>query len=158
MLGARRDEREARSSVGARDSCVKNPIEMETIVVVTVPVLYLQLLVLLASVHGTGGEALTPAMFIFGDSLIDNGNNNFLPTIAKANYAPYGIDLGSPTGRFCNGLTAVDYGGNSLHYLDDNNNIRVDFKDIDTFNPPSTLLLKSYVCTFMSFFPSPYLV
>ncbi|KAJ8637124.1 hypothetical protein MRB53_011391 [Persea americana] len=115
MLGARRDEREARSSVGARDSCVKKPIEMEA-VVVTAPALflYLQLLVLLASVHGTGGEALTPAMFIFGDSLIDNGNNNFLPSIAKANYAPYGIDLGSPTGRFCNGLTVVDYGAELL--------------------------------------------
>lgn len=152
MLGARRDEREARSSVGARDSCVKKPIEMEA-VVVTAPALflYLQLLVLLASVHGTGGEALTPAMFIFGDSLIDNGNNNFLPSIAKANYAPYGIDLGSPTGRFCNGLTVVDYGGNAPHYLDDDNNIIVDFKDIDTINPPSPLLLKSYVCTSISF-------
>lgn len=115
MLGARTDEREAQSSVEARDSCVKKPIEMETTVVVTAPTLflYLQLLVLLASVHGTVGEPLTPAMFIFGDSLIDNGNNNFLPSIAKANYAPYGIDLGLPTGRFCNGLTVVDYGGNA---------------------------------------------
>lgn len=51
------------------------------------------------------------AMFIFGDSLIDNGNNNFIPTIAKANYLPYGIDYGYPTGRFCNGLTVTDYGG-----------------------------------------------
>ncbi|KAK1317617.1 GDSL esterase/lipase 7 [Acorus calamus] len=56
----------------------------------------------------------TPAMFIFGDSLIDDGNNNFLPTIARANYAPYGIDFGAPTGRFCNGLTVVDYGARIL--------------------------------------------
>ncbi|KAG0473698.1 hypothetical protein HPP92_015047 [Vanilla planifolia] len=55
-----------------------------------------------------------PAMFIFGDSLIDNGNNNFIPTIAKANYLPYGIDLGFPTGRFCNGLTVTDYGAQLL--------------------------------------------
>jgi len=55
---------------------------------------------------------LTPALFIFGDSLIDNGNNNYMIKAARANYFPYGIDLGRPTGRFCNGLTVVDYGGN----------------------------------------------
>ncbi|PIA63332.1 hypothetical protein AQUCO_00200982v1 [Aquilegia coerulea] len=59
-------------------------------------------------------QPLAPAMFIFGDSLIDNGNNNYLPTIARANYPPYGIDFGSPTGRFCNGLTVVDYGARLL--------------------------------------------
>ncbi|XP_058115136.1 GDSL esterase/lipase 7 [Magnolia sinica] len=63
--------------------------------------------------HGVHG-ALTPAMFIFGDSLIDDGNNNWLPSMAKANYAPYGIDFGFPSGRFCNGLTVVDYGARVL--------------------------------------------
>ncbi|KAK9271160.1 hypothetical protein L1049_026749 [Liquidambar formosana] len=52
---------------------------------------------------------LVPAMFIFGDSLIDNGNNNNLPSFAKANYYPYGIDFeGGATGRFSNGYTMVD--------------------------------------------------
>ena len=53
---------------------------------------------------------MVPAMFIFGDSLIDNGNNNNLPlSFAKANYFPYGIDFkGGPTGRFSNGYTIVD--------------------------------------------------
>lgn len=52
---------------------------------------------------------LVPAMFIFGDSLIDNGNNNNLPSLAKANYFPYGIDFsGGPSGRFSNGYTIVD--------------------------------------------------
>ncbi|KAJ4713767.1 GDSL esterase/lipase [Melia azedarach] len=52
---------------------------------------------------------MVPAMFIFGDSLIDNGNNNNLPSFAKANYYPYGIDFnGGPTGRFSNGYTMVD--------------------------------------------------
>lgn len=56
-----------------------------------------------------GGRELVPAMFIFGDSLIDNGNNNNLPSFAKANYFPYGIDFnGGPTGRFSNGYTIVD--------------------------------------------------
>lgn len=50
-----------------------------------------------------------PCYFIFGDSLVDNGNNNRLQSLAKANYLPYGIDFnGGPTGRFSNGLTTVD--------------------------------------------------
>ncbi|CAK9326068.1 unnamed protein product [Citrullus colocynthis] len=60
---------------------------------------------------GSGGRRveMVPAMFVFGDSLIDNGNNNNLPSFAKANYFPYGIDFnGGPTGRFSNGYTMVD--------------------------------------------------
>ncbi|KAH7524891.1 hypothetical protein FEM48_Zijuj06G0167300 [Ziziphus jujuba var. spinosa] len=54
-------------------------------------------------------KEMVPAMFIFGDSLIDNGNNNNLASFAKANYYPYGIDFnGGPTGRFSNGYTMVD--------------------------------------------------
>ncbi|KAI7745370.1 hypothetical protein M8C21_004465 [Ambrosia artemisiifolia] len=54
-------------------------------------------------------KELVPAMFVFGDSLIDNGNNNDLASLAKANYFPYGIDFnGGPTGRFSNGYTMVD--------------------------------------------------
>ncbi|KAK7848525.1 GDSL esterase/lipase At1g29670 [Quercus suber] len=50
-----------------------------------------------------------PCFFIFGDSLVDNGNNNGLPTKAVSNYPPYGIDLPQgPTGRFSNGLNTVD--------------------------------------------------
>lgn len=64
------------------------------------------------STYGGGGgmrPAMVPAMFIFGDSLIDNGNNNNLPTFARANYFPYGIDFADgPTGRFSNGYTIVD--------------------------------------------------
>ncbi|VVA90744.1 unnamed protein product [Arabis nemorensis] len=49
-----------------------------------------------------------PASFVFGDSLVDAGNNNYLATLSKANYDPNGIDFGSPTGRFTNGRTIVD--------------------------------------------------
>lgn len=50
-----------------------------------------------------------PCYFIFGDSLVDDGNNNNLNSLAKANYLPYGIDFnGGPTGRFSNGKTTVD--------------------------------------------------
>lgn len=66
---------------------------------------------------GGGGENKVPALFVFGDSLIDNGNNNNLASLAKANYFPYGIDFADgPTGRFCNGYTIVDeLGEHCLH-------------------------------------------
>ncbi|CAN0905398.1 GDSL esterase/lipase At1g33811 [Linum grandiflorum] len=54
-------------------------------------------------------EAQVPCFFIFGDSLVDNGNNNGMLTLARANYRPYGIDFPlGPTGRFTNGQTYVD--------------------------------------------------
>ncbi|XP_052202722.1 GDSL esterase/lipase At1g33811 [Diospyros lotus] len=50
-----------------------------------------------------------PCFFIFGDSLVDNGNNNGILTLARANYMPYGIDFPQgTTGRFTNGRTYVD--------------------------------------------------
>ncbi|CAM6099718.1 unnamed protein product [Calypogeia fissa] len=51
-----------------------------------------------------------PATFVFGDSLVDPGNNNYIPTIARSNFYPNGIDFptGQPTGRFCNGRTVAD--------------------------------------------------
>lgn len=55
------------------------------------------------------GSPQVPAMFVFGDSLVDNGNNNYLSSLAKANYYPYGCDFnGGPSGRFTNGRTFVD--------------------------------------------------
>lgn len=60
------------------------------------------------------GSPQVPAMFVFGDSLVDNGNNNNLRSLAKANYYPYGCDFnGGSTGRFTNGRTIVDMLGNS---------------------------------------------
>ncbi|GAB4861410.1 hypothetical protein Ancab_036594 [Ancistrocladus abbreviatus] len=54
-------------------------------------------------------------MFVFGSSVVDNGNNNNLPTLSKANYLPYGIDypLG-PTGRFSDGKNVADVLGDYL--------------------------------------------
>ncbi|KAL8052230.1 hypothetical protein ABFX02_06G199300 [Erythranthe guttata] len=50
------------------------------------------------------------AFFVFGDSLVDNGNNNYLATTARADAPPYGIDFPThrPTGRFSNGLNIPD--------------------------------------------------
>lgn len=50
------------------------------------------------------------AFFVFGDSLVDNGNNNYLATTARADAPPYGIDTPShrPSGRFSNGRNIPD--------------------------------------------------
>ncbi|CAN4105701.1 unnamed protein product [Withania somnifera] len=70
----------------------------------------------------TEGAAQVACYFIFGDSLLDNGNNNGLNTTAKANYAPYGVDFGDgrPTGRFTNGRNTADFLAELLgfnHYI-----------------------------------------
>lgn len=58
---------------------------------------------------GVVSRPQVPCMFIFGDSLEDNGNNNGLFNLARANYMPYGVDFASRvTGRFTNGRTTVD--------------------------------------------------
>ncbi|KAL9373178.1 hypothetical protein Peur_035422 [Populus x canadensis] len=56
-----------------------------------------------------GSSPQVPCLFIFGDSLFDNGNNMALVTDVKASYLPYGVDFpyGS-TGRCSNGLNLAD--------------------------------------------------
>ncbi|CAL5389361.1 unnamed protein product [Camellia sinensis] len=57
------------------------------------------------------GDPLVPILCIFGDSVVDVGNNNNLNTLLKANFPPYGRDFVThkPTGRFCNGKLATDF-------------------------------------------------
>ncbi|XP_057476502.1 GDSL esterase/lipase At5g33370-like [Actinidia eriantha] len=59
---------------------------------------------------GLVAQAEARAFFVFGDSLVDNGNNNYLITTARADSPPYGIDYPThrPTGRFSNGLNIPD--------------------------------------------------
>jgi hypothetical protein len=53
-----------------------------------------------------------PALFMFGDSLADAGNNNFIPKCAAhADFPPYGMSFHHPTGRFTNGRTAFNFVG-----------------------------------------------
>ncbi|KAI3461342.1 hypothetical protein Pfo_018005 [Paulownia fortunei] len=63
-------------------------------------------------------QPLVPALIIFGDSVVDAGNNNNLETIVKANFPPYGRDFikHKPTGRFCNGKLASDYTAENLGF------------------------------------------
>lgn len=54
------------------------------------------------------------ALFVFGDSLADAGNNNFInnSVVARANFYPYGKSyFAAPTGRFSDGRTIFDFLG-----------------------------------------------
>ncbi|CAI0629443.1 unnamed protein product [Linum tenue] len=57
--------------------------------------------------------AAVPAVFIFGDSLVDTGNNNYIVSVAKSDFPPYGRDFpgGTATGRFGNGRILPDFIG-----------------------------------------------
>lgn len=70
----------------------------------------LSILLTLFLVHGRccNGKVV---QFIFGDSLSDVGNNNYLTkSLARASLPWYGIDFGDglPNGRFSNGRTVAD--------------------------------------------------
>lgn len=64
------------------------------------------------ALQGAAGH-LVPAVFVFGDSTVDVGNNNFLTgctVVCKANHPYYGVDYPHhlPTGRFSNGYNLAD--------------------------------------------------
>ncbi|KAK2966997.1 hypothetical protein RJ640_003353 [Escallonia rubra] len=68
-------------------------------------------------------------MFVFGSSLVDNGNNNYLDTMFKADFLPYGMDFPlGPSGRFTNGKNVIDLLGDHLQLP----------AFIPVFNDPST--------------------
>ncbi|KAJ4876838.1 GDSL esterase/lipase [Raphanus sativus] len=57
-----------------------------------------------------GNNATISALIVFGDSIMDTGNNNRLPTLLKCNFPPYGKDFpgGLATGRFSDGRVPSD--------------------------------------------------
>ncbi|CAD6251589.1 unnamed protein product [Miscanthus lutarioriparius] len=75
------------------------------------------LLLLLVALTATSGIARAaaqrvPAVIVFGDSTVDTGNNNQIPTPLRADFPPYGRDMpGGPraTGRFGNGRLPPDF-------------------------------------------------
>ncbi|KAG1361965.1 putative GDSL esterase/lipase [Cocos nucifera] len=52
----------------------------------------------------------TPALIVFGDSIVDPGNNNEILTTVRCNFPPYGKDFvgHKATGRFSNGRIPSD--------------------------------------------------
>ncbi|TVU10215.1 hypothetical protein EJB05_43728 [Eragrostis curvula] len=63
------------------------------------------------TVAGGRGRPLVPAILVFGDSIVDTGNNNAVLTLTRSDFSPYGKDLngGVPTGRFSNGRIPPDF-------------------------------------------------
>jgi hypothetical protein len=59
------------------------------------------------------GPLKFPAVLAFGDSVADTGNNNYVRTIIRANFPPYGKDFPGhrATGRFSDGKVSVDFLG-----------------------------------------------
>ena len=49
-------------------------------------------------------------LIVFGDSTVDVGNNNYLLTVVKSNFEPYGRTFqgNQATGRFCDGKLSID--------------------------------------------------
>ncbi|KAG8496613.1 hypothetical protein CXB51_007877 [Gossypium anomalum] len=62
-----------------------------------------------------------PAIFVFGDSTVDTGNNNYVKTIMKANLPPYGENFPDhiSTGRFSDGKLVPDFLASFLGIKDD---------------------------------------
>ncbi|KAL6629993.1 hypothetical protein ACP70R_029758 [Stipagrostis hirtigluma subsp. patula] len=97
------------------------------------PIIFL----LVTTLGGEPAAAKVPALIVFGDSTVDTGNNNYISTVIKSDFAPYGRDLrlgagggGQPTGRFSNGRLASDFISEAFGlpplvppYLDPNSNI-----------------------------------
>ncbi|XP_004289077.1 PREDICTED: GDSL esterase/lipase At1g20120-like [Fragaria vesca subsp. vesca] len=67
-------------------------------------IVFVTILLILLS-HNVAAETLPrnetfPAVFAFGDSILDTGNNDYIISITKSNFPPYGRDFmgGMPTG------------------------------------------------------------
>ncbi|XP_060197704.1 GDSL esterase/lipase At5g45960-like [Lycium barbarum] len=58
-----------------------------------------------------GKSTLVSAIFAFGDSTADPGNNNYIKTPSRSNFSPYGRDFPNhvATGRFTNGMLIYDF-------------------------------------------------
>ncbi|XP_022733791.1 GDSL esterase/lipase At5g41890 [Durio zibethinus] len=88
--------------------------KMDTLGIISKP--FSLVLLIVFSLHVVPSLCFTS--FVFGDSLVDAGNNDYLFTLSKADSPPYGIDFkpsgGQPTGRFTNGRTIADIIGQAL--------------------------------------------
>ncbi|CAN4084136.1 unnamed protein product [Withania somnifera] len=93
------------------------------IVLLYSPMLFLILFIIITNIRAQTGPVAkknmlirpfnntVSALFVFGDSTVDPGNNNYITTVTKCNFPPYGRDFLNhiPTGRFTNGLLVTDF-------------------------------------------------
>ncbi|KAM6570217.1 hypothetical protein CsatB_018202 [Cannabis sativa] len=72
-------------------------------------IIFIPFFLLFFSFVASETNTLAPALYVFGDSTVDVGNNNNFDTISKANFSPYGIDFDDgATGRPTNGYNMAD--------------------------------------------------
>ncbi|XAR65960.1 Triacylglycerol lipase [Bertholletia excelsa] len=71
---------------------------------------FLLILFLLSAVTAARASSI-PAVFAFGDSTVDPGNNNHLPTLVRGDHPPYGRNFPGrvPSGRFSDGKLTTDF-------------------------------------------------
>ncbi|KAJ6818271.1 GDSL esterase/lipase 5-like [Iris pallida] len=82
-----------------------------------ISIVFLAFLVLANGGNALGGSSTERSgarrLFIFGDSTVDVGNNNYIDSIPshRARHPPYGLNgfFGGPTGRFSDGRLVVDF-------------------------------------------------
>ncbi|KAH6763074.1 GDSL-motif lipase/hydrolase 6 [Perilla frutescens var. hirtella] len=69
------------------------------------------LIIALHLIVAAGSKVVVPAIFIFGDSIFDAGNNHYNKnSTIQADFPPYGSSFfHHPTGRFTNGRTVADF-------------------------------------------------
>ncbi|CAL9241693.1 unnamed protein product [Arabidopsis halleri] len=106
------------------------------------------------------------AILVFGDSTVDPGNNNYIDTIFKCNFPPYGLDFKNkiPTGRFCNGRLVTDFIASYIGvkenvppYLDPNLGVNelisgVSFASAGSGYDPLTPTINYYIPTQLEYF------
>ncbi|XP_035545917.1 GDSL esterase/lipase At2g30310-like [Juglans regia] len=99
--------------------------ELSALIFLIIPVVVLQYMIWSTIISNTAwactATKLTtspkfPAFLIFGDSTVDDGNNNYIRTFIKGNHYPYGRDFPDhiPTGRFSNGKLVSDFIASAL--------------------------------------------
>ncbi|CAN6239637.1 unnamed protein product [Urochloa humidicola] len=76
--------------------------------------LLLRVVLVAAASNKQNQKQVPPALYVFGDSTADVGNNNYLPggaAVPRANFPHHGVDFPTsrPTGRFSNGYNGVDF-------------------------------------------------
>jgi len=93
---------------------MSNSKSISILVAYMVVTLYLHILWMYKCAISLPKHIKVPAILVFGDSIVDPGNNNCIKTMMKANFRPYGRDFegGNPTARFNNSRIASDLFGN----------------------------------------------
>ncbi|MQM05385.1 hypothetical protein Taro_038197 [Colocasia esculenta] len=87
----------------------KSPLAVLCCLVVLV--LRLRILLAMTPLSANQTKPKVPALIVFGDSIVDPGNNNAILTTIRCNFPPYGKDFPGrvATGRFSNGKIPSDF-------------------------------------------------